>query len=168
MNVHRLRPTMKIITAIIIGLTCISVTAQNRIRYNPNSPDAQHERVLPEGYQPLKANHTIRLHGTTSAGEKVDLSVTGIGPDLTGDHLQKESVTVLKFVYKVYRKDNSYLIDYSIYSRVRVITSKSRQGDNYEYRDITTKGRIISDPAKDVEIYKDGIEGLYLSIRKPT
>ena len=139
----------------MLTLSSISVNAQNRVRHtSPQkiSMNVQKSDSILDGYKQISINHTLRLHGITPTGEKINLSVIGVGQDILGDCLIGPK-TILHYSYKIYRKDNSYLVYYSI-----------AIGSRQLYQDILIKGAVICKSGKEVEIYKNGDQSLKLSI----
>jgi len=114
----------------------------------------------------LDVNHTITLSGTLSTGDKIDLSLTGIGPDFQTDQVVGKNTTILSCTYTLTQREESYHLKYSIGARIKIETKDDDGGKTVEFRDMVLRGVIACQPDKPVHISKSGDKSLTLAISK--
>ena len=113
----------------------------------------------------LKKNITIRLHGTTTTGADIDLSLSGIGPRFTADQVVNDD-TMLACQYVVSETGTGYRVSYSIGARIKVATHTSQNSTNYEYLDATISGTVLCSSGRPQVLVRNGSKPLQLTITK--
>ncbi len=113
----------------------------------------------------LKKNITIRLHGTTTTGTDIDLSLSGIGPRFRADQVVNDD-TMLLCEYLVSETDTGYKVSYTVSARIRVSSQGSPNNTSYEYRDVSTSGTVLCSVDRPQVLVRNGTKPLQLTITK--
>lgn len=157
---------MKTIILTVTLLLVLPLVAQNAPRQvNPRMPSGGSQQ--PAESQALKKNITIRLHGNTTTGAEIDLSLSGIGPRFTADQVVNDD-TVLTCQYVVSETETGYQVSYSIGARIKIPTQVNPNTTNFEYRDITIQGSVLCSEKKAQVLVQNGTKTLKLTITEDT
>lgn len=152
----------------ILAVSCFLVLplfAQNsrpRVVLPPGAPGAAH---APAEENFLEKNITIRLHGTTTTGTDVDLSLTGIGPVFTADQVMNNDTT-LTCHYSVSETETGYRVAYSISSRIKIAVQANPDLTNYEFRDVSITGTVLCTVDRPQVLVSNGTKPLQLTITR--
>lgn len=164
---------MKIIFLLVTALAIAPIVAQERRVPAPPSPRAGVQRVpspsarsSQTNAEALAENHTIHLHGMTSAGIPVDLSLTGIGPEFSADTVLDDDFSVLNCRFLVTQIDDRPVVDFAISVRVRVPTQTSGDAVSYSYQEVSTSGRAVTPLGKPLVIAASGKGDLVLTMTR--
>jgi hypothetical protein len=117
----------------------------------------------PTESQALKKNITIRLHGTTTTGADIDLSLSGIGPNFTADQVVNDD-TMLTCEYVVSETETGYQVTYSIGARIKIPTQANSNSTSFEYRDIVIRGTVLCTKKEAQVLVQNGAKSLKLTI----
>jgi hypothetical protein len=117
----------------------------------------------PAESQALKKNITIRLHGTTTTGAEIDLSLSGIGPSFTADQVVNDD-TMLTCEYVVSETETGYRVSYSVGARIKLPKQANPNTTNFEYRDIIIRGTVLCSEKKAQVLVQNGTKSLKLTI----
>ena len=112
----------------------------------------------------LSRNITIRLQGTTTTGNEIDLELTGSGPTFTAQQIAGKEESVLRCEYRVRETEGGYHVFYSVGTQIKVPTSVHKDSTNYEYRDVTIIGSVLCAAGKPVAIVRNGGKPLELVV----
>lgn len=112
----------------------------------------------------LDHNITLRLHGTTTTGTDVDLSLCGIGPRFTADQIVNDD-TLLTCIYNVSTAGDGYQVTYTVSARLKVAT-QSGPNSSYEYRDVSISGTILCSLDHPQTLVRNGSKPLQLTITR--
>lgn len=112
----------------------------------------------------LERNITVRLDGTTTTGNEIDLSLTGIGPVLSAAQLVGDELSHLTCEYSITPAGAAYRVKYTISVRQKVPTSVSKDVTNFEYMNVTIQGTALCQPGKPVEIVRNAAKPLRLTV----
>ena len=140
--------------------------------YQPRQPQP---RVVPppgmpqQGSQPsserLQKNTTIRVQGTTTTGQEIDFSLTGVGPQFHADQTIGANDTVLTCEYLVKESDEGFVVSYALGFRLKIASGGS---STYEFRDVSVNGNVLCKPGEPVVIVKNGEKTLQLTVSQET
>ncbi len=119
----------------------------------------------PAEAEALQKNITIRLHGTTTTGTEIDLSLSGIGPRFRADQVVNDD-TMLCCEYIVSETETGYKVSYTVSARIRVASQGSSNNTNYEYRDVSTSGTVLCSADRPQVLVSNGSKPLQLTITK--
>ncbi len=146
-----------------LALPLIAQDAPHRVVPQPrvSSGTAQ----TPAEAESLQKNITIRLHGTTTTGADIDLSLSGIGPSFTADQVVNDD-TMLTCQYVVSETETGYRVSYSVGARIKVATQTSQNSTNYEYHDVTISGTVLCSADRPQVLVRNGSKPLQLTITK--
>ena len=156
---------MKATLLTISCLLALPLLAQNQLPRQsrvgqPINP--QQQSVVEEG---LEENITIRLQGTVTTGSEIDLSLSGVGPKFTADQVINDD-TVLTCQYLVPETEAGYRVSYSVGARIKVVTQKTQNSTNFEYRDVVISGNVLCLAGRPVVVVRNGSKPLQLTIIK--
>jgi hypothetical protein len=147
---------MRTILLIAAASLILPVSAQQRPPRARGNPPMVHDVAPGQAAGGLANNITIRLQGTTTTGDGIDLELTGTGPSFSADQVVGEEQSILSCEYVVAEAPGGYRITYRIGMRVRVVTNTQKDSVNYEYRDVTINGSAVCAPGKPVAIVRNG------------
>jgi hypothetical protein len=155
--------------AILLAVSCFLVlplVAQDapRVAGRPPVVPSPTTQASEEG-RTLKENITIRLHGTTTNGTDIDLSLSGIGPSFTADQVVNDD-TMLTCEYVVSETETGYRVSYSVGARIKVPTQANPNTTNIEYRDIIIRGTVLCSKKKAHVLVQNGTKSLKLTVTK--
>lgn len=119
----------------------------------------------PAEAEALQKNITIRLHGTTTTGTEIDLSLSGIGPRFRCDQVVNDD-TMLSCEYLVSETETGYKVTYTVSARIKVSPQGSSNNTSYEYRDISTSGTVLCSADRPQVLVSNGSKPLQLTITK--
>jgi len=151
-----MKTTILLLTA-LLSLPILGQTFQPRPRTVPTGMPQQEGQ--PAGEQ-LQKNTTIRIQGTTTTGQDIDLSLTGLGPRFNAEQIIGADDSVLNCEYLVKESDEGFLVSYVL--RVRLKTASSPT--TYEFRDVSVTGNVLCKPGEPVVIVKNGEKTLQLTV----
>jgi hypothetical protein len=120
---------------------------------------------IPSEAEALKENITIRLHGTTTTGTEIDISLSGIGPSFTADQVVNDD-TMLNCQYVVSETETGYRVTYSVGVRIKIAAHKTQNSTNYEYRDVVISGTVLCSVDRPQVLVRNGSNPLQLTITK--
>jgi hypothetical protein len=112
----------------------------------------------------LTRNITIRLQGTTTTGNEIDLELTGMGPNFTAQQIVGKDESILSCRYGVKEAEGGYHVSYQIGMQVKVVTSTQGGATNYEFQDVTINGSALCTAGKPVVIVRNGGKPLELVV----
>lgn len=157
---------MKTILSAFFCLLALPLMAQDarvpRLRVPPPMPYAE-TRETARQQESLEKNITIRLHGTTTNGDEIDFSVSGIGPEFMGQQVI-DGDTILVCDYTVSATAKGFKVSYSVGSRIKVATEAVANTTNYKYRDISISGTILCSAGRAHVLVRNGAKMLQLTI----
>ena len=159
---------MKIPFLFISGILTLPLLAQAPAPPRPiaiRSGATQQSPGDPGENEDLGENVTIRLQGTVTKGSEIDLSLSGIGPKFTADQVIDDD-TVLSCQYVVSETEAGYKVSYSVGARIKVVTQKSQNSTNFEYRDVVISGNVLCVAGKPTVLVRNGTKPLALTITK--
>ncbi len=116
-----------------------------------------------EEVESLKKNITIRLHGTTTTGTEIDLSLSGIGPRFRCDQVVNDD-TMLSCEYLVSETETGYKVSYTVSARIKASLQNSPGLTGYENRDISTSGTVLCSTDRPQVLVSNGSKPLQLTI----
>lgn len=155
-------------TALILSFALVSpLFAQDQRMPRPRvvpPPEQRGEWPADPPAAALERNITVRLDGTTTTGNEIDLSLTGIGPVLSAAQLVGAELSHLSCEYSVTPAGNAYRVKYTISVRQKVATSAGKEVTNFEYMNITIQGTALCQPGKPVEIVRNDAKPLRLTV----
>jgi hypothetical protein len=149
----------------ILAFPLIAQDAPRRVGAQPRAPSGTLQS--PGESEALKNNITIRLHGTTTTGADLDLSLSGIGPMFTADQVVNDD-TMLTCQYVVSETETGYRVSYSISARIKIATQTSQSSTNFEYRDVSVSGTVLCSADRPQALVRNGSKPLQLTITKET
>jgi hypothetical protein len=151
--------------ATLLAVSCflaLPLLAQDAPRQrNPRPGVSSVTAQTPGEAETLEKNITIRLHGTTTTGADIDLSLSGIGPRFTADQVVNDD-TMLTCQYVVSETENGYRVSYSVGARIKVATNST----NFEYRDVSISGTVLCSADRPQVLVRNGSKPLQLTITK--
>lgn len=154
---------MKAILSIIAASLILPLAAQDPAP--PSRPPRPRQAANPEQDNGgLSRNITIRLQGTTTTGNEIDLELTGAGPTFTAQQVVGKDEAVLSCEYRVAEAEDGYRVSYSIGMQVKVAISVNQEARNYEYRNVAINGSVLCSAGKPVAIVKNGGKPLELVV----
>ena len=154
---------MKAILSILAALLVLPLAAQEGQR--PPRPRGTPPGNVSAGEDGgLGHNITIRLQGTTTTGNEIDLELTGSGPTFTAQQIAGKEESVLRCEYRVRETEGGYHVFYSVGTQIKVPTSVHKDSTNYEYRDVTIIGSVLCSAGKPVAIVRNGGKPLELVV----
>ena len=156
---------MKATLLAVLCLITLPLIAQNAPRRAPQPRSSSGTLQSPGEAEALKENITIRLHGTTTTGTDINLSLSGIGPRFTADQVVSDD-TMLTCQYVVSETETGYKVSYSIGTRIKVATHTSQNSTNYEYLDVTISGTVLCSLDRPQLLVRNGASPLQLTITK--
>ena len=153
--------------ATLLAVSCflaLPLIAQNTPRRVIPPPGVSNGAAQSSGEsEPLKNNITIRLHGTTTTGADIDLSLSGIGPSFSADQVVNDDTT-LTCRYVVSETETGYRVSYSVSARLKVATHVNQNVTNYEYRDVSISGTVLCSADRPQVLVRNGSKPLQLTI----
>lgn len=152
-----------LLLGVLLTIPILAQTEMPRPRVVPVPEPVQHDpRPVAD---PLRKNTTIRLQGTTTTGQDVDLSLTGLGPRFNADQMIAGNDSVMSCDYLVSETDRGFMVSYTLRIRVRMGTNPGSPGPpNAEFRDLSLSGNILCKPGEPVVIVKNGDKSLQLTV----
>jgi hypothetical protein len=131
----------------------------------PGSP--VHRDTAPEPQQPAELTHniTLRLQGTTTNGNDIDLSLSGIGPRFNAmQSIDKD--TIFNCEYMVSETEKGYKVTYNISTRIKIATQTSADTTRYEYMDVSASNTVLCAEGLPLVLVLNGAKSLKLTITK--
>ena len=138
--------------------------ASSGVRSVSRNPVATSRPAPPTG---LQENITIQLKGSTQSGDAIDLSLTGIGPIFQSDVFIGEEDNILTHSYSITPSGPNYLVEFSIGTRVRVMTANNGPTKSFQYRDNSISGKVLLKPGKPVTVSNNQGKVLALTVSQP-
>ncbi len=151
--------TTIVLLSVLLSLPILGQTFQPRPRALP--PGMPQPEGQPAGER-LQKNTTIRVQGTTTTGQDIDLSLTGLGPRFNADQMIAGNDSVMNCDYLVTESDQRFLISYTLVVRIKVTSNPGPP--NIEYRDVSVGGTILCKPGEPVVIVKNGDKTLQITV----
>lgn len=151
-----------LLLGVLLTIPILAQTEMPRPRVVPVPEPVQHDpRPVAD---PLRKNTTIRLQGTTTTGQDVDLSLTGLGPRFNADQMIAGNDTVMSCDYLVSETDRGFMVSYTLVVQVKAATSVNQGSTIYNYRDVSLKGTVLCKAGEPVVIVKNGDKSLQLTV----
>lgn len=100
-------------------------------------------------------------------GSEIDLSLSGIGPKFTADQVINDDL-VLTCQYGVSETETGYRVSYSVGARIKMVTQRSPNSTNFEYRDVIITGNVLCSDDRPVVVVRNGSKPLQLTLTKQT
>jgi uncharacterized membrane protein len=123
--------------------------------------------TAPAPQQPAELTHniTIRLQGTTTNGDEIDLSLSGIGPSFNADQAIDKDTT-LSCEYLVAETETGYKVTYRVSKRIKIATENSAGTTKYEFMDVTLSNTVLCAEGRPLVLVLNGGKALKLTITK--
>ena len=164
-NLSLIIVSLKLMKSSILALSCLLVLpllAQNAPGLvNPRIPRRVSEQAAES--QALKKNITIRLHGTTTTGAEIDLSLSGIGPSFTANQVVNDD-TMLTFEYMVSETGAGYEVSYTVGAQIDDPTLPQQNTPIFKYRNIIIRGTVLCSEKKAQVLVQNGTKSLKLTV----
>jgi hypothetical protein len=129
-------------------------------------PPSVRRDTAPAPQQPAELTHniTIRLQGTTTNGDEIDLSLSGIGPSFNSD--QSIDNDTLSCEYLVAETETGYKVTYRVSKRIKIATENSAGTTKYEFMDVTLSNTVLCAEGRPLVLLLNGAKALKLTITK--
>ena len=155
-------------TALILSAALVSpLFAQNQRMPRPRVVAPPEQRAESPAEPPaavIEGNITVRLDGTTTSGNEIDLSLTGIGPVFSASQLVGAEQSHISCEYSVTQAGEAFRVKYTISVRQKVATSVHKDTTNYEFISVTSQGTVLCQPGKPVVIVRNDAKPLQLTV----
>lgn len=150
-----------ILLCVLLTLPTFGQTQMPRPRVNPSGMVQQDGQPVTDK---LQKNTTVRVQGTTTTGQDIDLSLTGLGPRFNADQMIAGTDSVMSCDYVVTESEQGFTVAYTLVVQMKVATSVNQGSTIYNYRDVSLKGTILCKPGEPVGIVKNGDKTLHLTV----
>ena len=159
---------MKAKLLIVSCFLVLPLMAQDaRVRRTPQPAPTQRVPVNQASAETvaLGENTRVRLHGSTSTGNAIDITLAGIGPRFAASQVINGD-EIIDCQYIVSETETGYKVIYTVGLRVKMVAGKSQNSTNYEYRDTSITGTVLCSDDSPQVLISNGGKPMELTITK--